>query len=398
MDADRAMKRCVAKSQTSPGGVVFASLRFVFFSLAISASSINAEAQAPPAVAQTGAELRARLELLTSISLTGSQIRSAAGAIARSGDVALVLDRRVDPELPIELNAVDRPLEVVWRRLVEVAGLGYTTVGPVVYVGPSTTARDLNTLAAVRRDEAERTPPALKTKLMHIEATQCAAPCDVRELWNRLTAEAGLTTANPERMSFDLWPAIQWAPLPLVDRLTLVAVQFDLTFHIDPTARTITLEPIPQGVTLERSYAAGPKPQETLTRFRALAPEAVVKQSGAKISVVGKYEDHQRLTAPATAQVAVKPDVAPAAGAQVHSLRVKDVPLKALVQVLREKHKLKIDVDEAAIQAAGLSLDGLTAVDVNKVSLEQLLEQAAAPLGLQARTVGDTVVIGVRGK
>lgn len=336
--------------------------------------------------------------LLTSISLSGSQIRSAAAAIARSGDVALVLDRRVDPELPIELNAVDRPLEVVWQRLVEVAGLGYATLGPVVYVGPQSTARDLNTLAALRRDEAERAPLALKTKLMHIEATACDAPCDVRELWNRLAAEAGLTTVNAERLPFDLWPAIGWAPLPLVDRLTLTAVQFDLTFRLDPTARTITLEPLPKDVLLERSYAAGPKPQETLARFRTLVPEAAVKSAGGKISVVGKYEDHQRLTAPAAAQAAVKPIGPAAVGAQVHSLRVKDVPLKALVQVLREKHKLKIDVDEAAIAAAGLSLDGLTAVDVNKVTLEQLLEQAAAPLGLQARTVGDTVVIGVRGK
>jgi hypothetical protein len=377
---------------------VFDMFRVAFFLLAISFSSISAVAQTPSSVAQSEAELRARLDLRTSISLTGSQIRSAASAIARSGDVALALDRRVDPETPIELNAVDLPLEQVWHRLVEVAGLGYATYGPIVYVGPQATARDLNTLAALRRDEAERAPLALKAKLLHVQETVCDAPCDVHELWNRLTADAGLKTVNPERMPFDLWPAIRWAPLPLVDRLTLIAVQFELTFRVDATARTITLEPTPKVVTLERSYAAGPKPQETLTRFRSLAPEAVMKAVGAKISVVGKFEDHQRLVAPAGAQVAIKPGVPPKAGGQVHSLRIKDVPLRALVQVLRDKHKLKIEVDDAAIAASGLSLDGHTAVDVEKVTLEQLLEQAAAPLGLTARTIGDTVVIGVRAK
>ena len=45
------------------------------------------------------------------------------------------------PDAPIELTVVDLPLEHVWHRLVEVAGLGYATYGPIVYVGPTGTAR-----------------------------------------------------------------------------------------------------------------------------------------------------------------------------------------------------------------------------------------------------------------
>lgn len=398
MHGEPKTKRRSAAESTSPRTPVGAPNRIAFFSLAISAWAIIAAAQAPSTVARTAAELRAKLELRTSISLTGSQLRSAAVAIARSGDVPLAVDRRVDPETPIELSAIDLPLEQVWRRFVDAAGLGYATFGPLVYVGPQATARDLNTLAALRRDEAERLPPPLKTKLLQAAAVSREAPCDVRELWNGLAAEAGLKTLNAERMPFDLWPKIEWAPLPLVDRLSLVAAEFELTFHIDPTARTISLEPRPDDPKLERSYAAGAKPQETLVRLRKLVPDAVVRLSGTKVTVVGKYEDHQRITAPAGSQAAARPAGAAPAGVQVHSLRIKDVPLSTLVKVLREKHKLKIEVDEGAIKAAGLNLDAPTAVDVEKATLEQLLEQAAAPLGLTARRVGETVVIGVRAK
>ena len=51
---------------------------------------------------------------------------------------------------------------------------------------------------------------------------------------------------------------------------------------------------------------------------------------------------------------------------------------------------------EAAIAAAKLSLDPVTSVDVQQATLEMLLEQAAAPLGLTARRQGATVVIEPR--
>lgn len=396
MDVDTRYTRCEATAPATPREARFASFRVPFFSLAISAWAINCIAQSPANVARNEAELRARLQQRTTISLAGSEIRNAAAAIAKNNDLAIAFDRRIDPELPVELSATDTTIEEVWRRLAESHDLGYTTFGPNVYVGPKQPARDLSTLAALRRDEVERFPAALKAKLLHADSTTCEAPCDAGALWNRLTAEAGLTFVNPARMPFDLWPTVGWAPLPLVDRLTLVASQFDLTFRIDPLARTITLEPAPNDAMLERSYAAGLKPLETLNRFRTIAPSATIRQVGAKMMVVGKYEDHQRLAGRAPAAVANNVNAPPPAGAQVFTLRVKDVPLGELIRVLREKHKLKIQVDEAAIKAAGLSLDGRTEVDVAKATLQQLLEQAAAPLGLTARTVGEAVEIGVR--
>lgn len=385
------------------------------FALAIFSSPILAVAQSPAPVAapaplvRSAAELQMRLQARTSVSLTGSQLRHAANELARKDDLGLAIDRRVDPETPVELAFADAPSEEVWRKLAESCNLGYATFGPMIYLGPTPTARDLNTLAALRRDDAGRASPTLKAKLLQPSETSCSAPCDARALWNSLAAEAALTTTNPERMPFDVWPEVRWGSLPLVDRMTLVAVQFGLTFKLDPSARAVTFEPLPSDVTLERSYAAGAKPQETLARLAAAAPTAIVRRSGAKITVVGKFEDQERIVellngtpngispngVSQTGTTQPNRNAPPAAGVQVYTLRIEDKPFSEMVRVLQEKHGLKIKVHEQAIRAAGISLDQRVTFTVSKVTLLQLLENAAAPLKLTARQVGDTVEITV---
>ena len=385
-------------------------LRWIF-ALAIFSSPILAVAQSPGPLAapaplvRSAAELHARLQARTSISLTGSQLRLAANELARKDDIGLAIDRRVDPETPVELAFSDAAADDVWRKLAESCKLGYATFGPMIYLGPTSTARDLNTLAALRRDEAGSASPTLKAKLLQSSETSCSAPCDARALWNALAAEAGLTTTNPERMPFDVWPEVRWGSLPLVDRMTLVAVQFELTFKLDASARTITFEPIPANVVMQRSYAAGAKRLETVTRIGALAPTASIKSGGATIAVVAKFEDHERIAAmlnggpsALSPNGATQPNrnVPPAAGVQVYTLRIEDKPFNEMVRVLQEKHGLKIKVHEDAIRAAGISLDRRVTFTVSKVTLQQLLETAAAQLKLTARQVGDTVEIDVQ--
>jgi len=224
----------------------------------------------------------------------------------------------------------------------------------------------------------------------------------------RWTAEAGLRQAGAG-LPHDLWAAAQWPAMSLVDRLTLLSVEFDQTFAVDGASRTVTLMPIPATVAIERSYPAPVGAAETVRRWQSLAPQAVVRQTGDRLIVVGREEDHEAIASgrarPVAAAPAVKPGPAanpaavnpaavagkkPPPGAQVFKLRAKEVPLAKLIELLR-KQGSDVRVDEAALKKAGIDLGNLTSVDVVNATLVEVLEAAGKPLGLTARQAGGAV-------
>ena len=47
-------------------------------------------------------------------------------------------------------------------------------------------------------------------------------------------------------MPHDLWAAADLPPISLVDRLTLIAIQFDLTFKVAEHGKRLELVPVPE--------------------------------------------------------------------------------------------------------------------------------------------------------
>jgi hypothetical protein len=280
-------------------------------------------------------------------------------------------------------------------------------VGPVVYLGPPDATSKLRTLVALRRAEVSLLPPDLRAAVTAKKPSEWGDLEEPQSLLTRWTAEAGLRQAG-ERVPHDLWPAARWPALSLVDRLTLVAAEFDRTFSIDPASRTVTLTPIPETIAIERSYPAPPGAAETVRRWQSLAPQASVRQTGDRLVVVGREEDHEAIASgrarpaaapavkpapgiqPAAANPAAVAGKKPPAGKQVFKLRAMDVPLATLIGLLR-KQGHDVRVDEPALQKAGIDLGKLTSVDVVDATLVEVMEAAGKPLGLTAREVGAAV-------
>lgn len=81
-----------------------------------------------------------------------------------------------------------------------------------------------------------------------------------------------------------------------------------------------------------------------------------------------------------------------------YTLRIKNKPFSELIKLLRDTHKLPIEVDETAIGDAGISLEKWTTVEVADATLEELLRQAGAPLGLTVRASAGKLQILPAGK
>ena len=233
------------------------------------AGRLQAHAASPWA---TDAEFQKQLSRPTDVVWAGNPLRQALrqpfsreanGDAAGSTRRSRAEDRR---------QICDVPLRAALQQIAEKHGLGVSILGSVIYVGPAEAAARLRTLAALRADDARRLPlPAARkfqrTKPMHWN--DLAAP---RGLLTKLAEENGLELTGLDLVPHDLWAAADLPPLSLTDRLTLMAVQFDLTFDVQSAGAGLRLAPLPRRVALTRNYPGGADPAATARRLAALAP------------------------------------------------------------------------------------------------------------------------------
>ena len=328
----------------------------------------------------SGPALRAQLAQPVKLSWSGVPIRQGLADLARSQNIAILLDRRVDPGTPLELSFENVPVELALERLARSQQLGISWFGPVVVLGPEQATRRLRTLAALRAGELKSLPSARRASFIKTQAWQWDELAEPRALVEQLADAAQVEIIGSDRIPYDLWPAADLPPLSWIDRLTLLANEFDLTFRFDDGGRKLELVPAPETAVLERSYPGGRDPQALAERWRKQAPEAEIEVAGDKVVVRGRVEDHEILTS--SKPRSTKPA---AGGAEVYTLTVRDQPLGPVLEELKLRLGLELHIDEAALKAAGTSLDRRVSFSAEKATLDELLTAALQPAGLTFR-------------
>lgn len=331
------------------------------------------------------------------ISLRWSELplRQALASLARSQHVAILLDRRIDPDRPIELTIDGQSLDEVLQCIASERQMGLSWLGPLAYFGPEEAAGRLRTLAALRVAEVKKLPGRRQAALARERAWQWNELATPRDLLAELAKEAQVTIDGLDLVPHDLWPAANLPALSWTDRLTLVANEFDLAFEFRDGGKGVRLVKINGPVAIKRGYPGGRDAARLADRYRRAAPNANVEVAGGKVFVTGLLEDHERL-----AELG-KPGADPAAaaktsarpGKQVYSLAVEEQPLKAVLEALSERAGFEVRVDREALEQAGLTLDRRVTFSVTEVSLDDLLRAALEPAGLAFRREGKAVVI-----
>ena len=194
--------------------------------------------------------------------------------------MAIVVDRRVDPDQVVNIDLADVPLPEALQVVAERSGGGASVLGPVIYIGPSETAQQLRTLAALATQDVQKLPTRLKSAALLSRPLSWQALATPQQVFERLTQEAGLPIGGQERLPHDLLAATDLPPLPWIDRVTLTAAA------IRPDAQDRRGEPF-AGIGADRkkradrcSYPAGREPAKTVAEWQKRAPAAQVKLSG----------------------------------------------------------------------------------------------------------------------
>ncbi len=343
----------------------------------------------------TGAALQQQLQQPVSWSIDGVPLRDGIYAFGREQHIGVLLDRRVDPNPKLNIQAQQMPIWQLLQQIAQQQHLGLARLGSVCYFGPPTAAARLRTLAELRWEEIRAAPSALAARFARQQPLHWPDLAVPRELIAQLAEENQLQIAGLELVPHDLWAAAQLPPLSLVDRFTLLTVQFELTFNVTRAGDALRLVPIPAQVALTRSYPAGPQAATLAAKWSALIPNAQIQTSGDKLVVRGLLEEHEQISGkprPAanratTAQRPVDQDQ------QRHTVKRAEGPLGDLLAKLAKSFELELRYDEAALQRAGISLAQPVRFSVTEATLDELFAALLKETGCRFRREGRVLYI-----
>jgi hypothetical protein len=288
-------------------------------------------------------------------------------------------------ELPRE------PLEDILHKVATQARVGYCQLGPVAYFGPAATAAKLRTVAQLRLDEARALGPARARALTQPRAMHWDDLAEPRQIVSSLLAEAAVSLENLERLPHDLWPAASLPPLPWVDRLSLLLIEFDLTFQLDDGGRAVTLKPLAERVYLTRTYRAPRNADELAERWRVDFPQSRIVAESGRVRVDGSLEVQEAIERRLRG---APPRRAPvASGKEVYQLTIESTPLIRVVEQLAERMSLDFRWDRAAIEQSRISTEQLISVKISGADADALLEAVFRNTGLAFERRGRIVRI-----
>jgi hypothetical protein len=298
---------------------------------------------------------------------SGRAVRS----LSAAQRIAIVLDRRVDPDREITLSLAGEPLAEGLRKIAEKLKAGYCQFGAIAYLGPPETAKRLRTLAALRLEEVRGLSDARVRELLRLRDSKWDELAEPREIVAELASQAGIKLVGAEKIPHDLWPAAELPPLTWIDRLTLLAAQFDLTFRIEQGGKQVELVKIPDRVALARTYQAGAEARTIAGRWARALPGARVTARENTVRLEGLLEDHEYVERRFRGAPTRKTTVT--AGKEVYQLSVEDAALDKVIDQLGDRLSLDVAWDRDAIDRRGIAVDQLISVQIKDANLDELL-------------------------
>ncbi len=342
----------------------------------------------------TGEPLRQALSGKIGVTWSNIPFRQAIERLSQSQKVAIMLDRRVDPDQKIELKLDDVPLAEGFQRIASRLDIGTTMLGPVAYFGPKPITERLRTVAALRSDDTRRLPAAVRQRWAQMKPWKWEALSAPRELLAELGHTTGIKIDGLQQIPADLWAAGDLPPLSLPDRLTLILSPFDLTYSVAADGLSIRLVSLPEKPVIERSYSVSGSVPEIAANLRQqkMLGNAEIRVEGNKLVVRGRQEDQDVVDDLVSGREARRTTVKE--GRKVYTLRIPvEKPVGKILDELGPALKMEFHVDAQAIKAAGLSLDKLVQLDVKDVPADELLRAVLEPAGLTFRRHGDVIDI-----
>lgn len=296
--------------------------------------------------------------LATPVTATWTKLplRAAADRLSEIGGIAIVVDRRIDPDTLVSLRAEGDTLADVLIRVA--AGAGAEAAAYAGHVRLVPVGRGAALAAAERRraDELRRLPSRFRPAALARSETLWPDGAVPREIVADAAAEAGIVIAGLDDLPHDHFPAAQVSQLPLADRVDLILAHFDRRIEWKPRVARGSDEvayPLVTIADVDADAGGGP-----------LLPEPSASPAPGRAG----------------------------AGATTYTLAVA-APLEELLAALARRFSLTLDLDRAGLARAGVAPGEIVRLELRDASRDQVLDAIAKPRGLAWRIEGDTLSV-----
>lgn len=336
----------------------------------------------------TGARLQHELEQPFSGSWTSVEYRQLLRDVSADRRVSIVMDRRLDPSTELPVNVTISTLKTGLISIARQADADVSFPENFVYLGPRQVTRKLRTLIELRKLELQSKEVAVtKTRRAELLKPLTFASEDLetpREVLERFAQQARIMVSNAELVPHDLWAGMYLPEVCVVDAISVVLVQFDLTFRWRDHGATIELIPIPDAVYVERKHRPKKKLGDALTLIQQQLPRIEAQIVKSDIVVKGTVEDQEAVAGvlrgdPATGPVRI--ELPKPLKEQQFSLEASGVPVIALMRKLEES-AVTFEYDADDLLAAGVDLEKKIQIKIKKATAEEFFKLIFDPLNV----------------
>ncbi|MFN3151745.1 hypothetical protein [Bremerella sp.] len=324
---------------------------------------LGAKAQAQePIDWRTEADLEKQLQSTFDLTWEEVPLRDGLMRLGQTQRVAILLDRRVDPDQAMKMKFSNERLELGLQRIAAQLGIGMGRVGDVIYLGPQETASRLATVAELQAQFAKSSGYPEAIKMLDRKKYSWPKLSTPEEILIQVSTSHGMQWNNLDVViKHDLWPAVDFPPMKTTDYLSLVLAGYHASYRFNKTNDGVELQliPIPEELSLTRVYPYAGNHDEAIAKITELFPEAKVQSDGRRqLAVTGPQQVQEQVAKLLRGGTARNTVVMP--GEKRYTLNVEQLPLgpvlKALEQQLGMTFEVPNGLEEAMTQRISFSV------------------------------------------
>ncbi|MCH9652654.1 MAG: hypothetical protein K0U86_16305 [Planctomycetes bacterium] len=352
----------------------------------------------------TDRNFRRGLSKTFSASWSNVGIRSILQRVSSTQNISIILDRRIDPSLKLKLDIQNLTLEEGLQKLASLVHAKSAIVGSTIYIGPEKMVSKLETLLELKKEafyKLANSHTNLKTRLRFLTQRKTFHYQDLdqpSEILKRISEAYQIKIKNDKLVSHDLWSSGTLSAVNVNEALSLILIQFNLTYRWEQQATQIQLIPIPDTVTIEKTYSPrGKSVAYVINDLKKTFPDLTMIPSGKSITISASKEYHdkiEQLLNPRTNSRISKPQKVDPVPIQRRkfTLRVKKIPLNAIMKKL-EQSGIEFEYVESQLVSAGIDLSKQIDISVNGANAQEFFDRLFDTFDLNYQIKGTKVTL-----